>query len=113
MVETIGGTSNVPLTQASKCVKNTGKVLVLGGFRNPIEVNFLQPMIKEISFIPATCYANINGKHDFEIAIDILSSGNHPYKEIVTHQYSLEDIQEGFKTAYDKSSGSIKVHIIQ
>ena len=113
VVETIGGTSNIPLTQASKCVKNTGKVLVLGGFRNPIEVNFLQPMIKEISFIPATCYANINGKHDFEIAIDILSSGNHPYKEIVTHQYSLEDIQEGFKTAYDKSSGSIKVHIIQ
>ena len=26
---------------------------------------------------------------------------------------TLEDIQEGFKTAYDKSSGSIKVHIMQ
>ena len=54
-------------------------------------------MIKEISFIPATCYANINGKHDFEIAVDILASGKHPYKEIVTHEYSLEDIQEDLR----------------
>ncbi|MDG2101983.1 MAG: zinc-binding dehydrogenase [Dehalococcoidia bacterium] len=113
VVETIGGTSNSPLVQAAQCVKNTGKVIVLGGFRNPVEVDFLQPMIKEISFIPATCYANINGKHDFEIAKDILSNGNHPYKKIVTHQYELEDIQEGFKTAYDKTSGSIKVHVMQ
>ena len=113
VIETIGGTSAGPLVQAAKCVKNTGKVIVLGGFRNPVEIDFLQPMIKEISFIPATCYANINGKHDFEIAVDILASGKHPYKEIVTHEYSLEDIQEGFKTAYDKTSGSIKVHIRQ
>jgi len=113
VVETIGGTSAGPLVQAAKCVKNTGKVIVLGGFRNPVEIDFLQPMIKEISFIPATCYANINGKHDFEIAIDILSSGNHPYKQIVTHEYSLDKIQDGFRVAYDKTSGSIKVHIVQ
>lgn len=113
VVETIGGTSAGPLVQAAKCVKNTGKVIVLGGFRNPVEIDFLQPMIKEISFIPATCYANINGKHDFEIAIHILSSGNHPYKQIVTHEYSLDKIQDGFRVAYDKTSGSIKVHIVQ
>jgi threonine dehydrogenase-like Zn-dependent dehydrogenase len=113
VVETIGGTSAGPLVQAARCVKNTGKVIVLGGFRNPVEIDFLQPMIKEISFIPATCYANIDGKHDFEIAIDILASGNHPYKRIVTHEFSLEKIQEGFKIAYDKTSGSIKVHIRQ
>ncbi|MBP06272.1 MAG: hypothetical protein CL728_05935 [Chloroflexi bacterium] len=113
VVETIGGTSAGPLVQAAKCVKNTGKVIVLGGFRNPVEIDFLQPMIKEISFIPATCYANINGKHDFEIAIDILSSGKHPYKKIISHEYSLDKIQEGFNIAYDKTSGSIKVHIIQ
>jgi threonine dehydrogenase-like Zn-dependent dehydrogenase len=113
VVETIGGTSAGPLVQAAKCVKNTGKVIVLGGFRNPVEIDFLQPMIKEISFIPTTCYANIEGKHDFEIAVDILSSGNHPYKQIITHEYPLEKIQEGFKIAYDKTSGSIKVHIMQ
>ena len=112
-VETIGGRSNLPLSQAAKCVKKTGKVIVLGGFRIPIEVDFLQPMVKEISFIPATCYANIDGRHDFELAIDILSNGKHPYKSIVTHKVSLENIQKGFETAYDKKTRSIKVHIMQ
>ena len=112
-VETIGGRSNLSLAQAAKCVKRTGKVIVLGGFRIPIEVDFLQPMIKEISFIPATCYANIDGRHDFELAVDILSNGKHPYKSIVTHNVSLENIQKGFETAYDKKTKSIKVHIMQ
>ena len=101
------------MAQAAKCVKKTGKVIVLGGFRIPIEVDFLQPMVKEISFIPATCYANIDGRHDFELAVDILSNGKHPYKSIVTHKVSLENIQKGFETAYDKNTKSIKVHIMQ
>ena len=76
-------------------------------------MGFLSNFKKELEIAKRNKAANINGKHDFEIAVDILASGKHPYKEIVTHEYSLEDIQEGFKTAYDKTSGSIKVHIRQ
>ena len=55
----------------------------------------------------------IDGIHDYEVAIDLLASGKVPYREIVTHKNSLDDIQDGFAAAYDKSSGSIKVHITQ
>ena len=33
--------------------------------------------------------------------------------DMVTHKYNLKDIQTGFETAYDKTSGSIKVQIQQ
>jgi threonine dehydrogenase-like Zn-dependent dehydrogenase len=30
---------------------------------------------------------------------------------LVTHEFGLEDATEGFRTAADRSSGAIKVHI--
>ena len=43
----------------------------------------------------------------------MLSSGRVPLQQMVTHRFSLEEIQDGFDTAYDKTTGSIKVQIIQ
>ena len=53
----------------------------------------------------------IDGRHDYEVAIDLLDSGRVQIEQMVTHRYPLERIQEGFDTAYDKTSGSIKVQI--
>ena len=33
------------------------------------------------------------------------------FNDIVTHTVSLEEIEKGFDLAYDKNSGSIKVHV--
>ena len=70
-------------------------------------------LLREISIVSVSCYDNIDGVHDYEVAIELLASGNIPYRDIVTHKVSLDDIQDGFATAYDKNSGSIKVHITQ
>ncbi len=110
-IESVGGTNNSSLVQSANVVRNVSNVLILGRFGEKIEMDFLQPMMKEINFINTTCYANINGISDFKLAIDILSSGNHPYKDIVTHTYEPKDIQLGFEKAYDKNSKSLKVHI--
>ncbi|MBA46845.1 MAG: hypothetical protein CL893_02040 [Dehalococcoidia bacterium] len=110
-IESVGGTNNASLVQSANIVRNVSNVLILGRFGEKIEMDFLQPMMKEINFINTTCYANINGISDFKLAIEILSSGDHPYKEIVTHRYEPKDIQLGFEKAYDKNSESLKVHI--
>tara|TARA_Y100000590_G_C15284646_1_gene850137 strand:- start:445 stop:591 length:147 start_codon:yes stop_codon:yes gene_type:complete len=47
------------------------------------------------------------------MAIELLSQKENRLSEIVTHKYSLEDIQKGFECAYDKTTGSIKVQIHQ
>ena len=113
VVETIGGHNGKTLNQAIDCARNVGKVIVLGGFRQPVNFDFLAPMLREVRLLLPVCYSNKNGRHDFESAIDLLTGGDSPYRSIVTHRFELDDIQKGFDIADDKSTGSIKVHITQ
>ena len=43
----------------------------------------------------------------------MMASGRAQLKQMVTHKFPLEEILKGFDTAYDKSTGSIKVQIRQ
>tara|TARA_B100000809_G_C15112444_1_gene521107 strand:+ start:82 stop:1116 length:1035 start_codon:yes stop_codon:yes gene_type:complete len=112
-VETVGGKNNATLTQSVKSTRMQGRIVILGGFRTPLEFDWLQPLLKEQSFIFSSCYGVLNGYHDYEMAIDLLSRDSSKLHEIVTHKYSLDDIQKGFECAYDKTTGSIKVQIHQ
>jgi threonine dehydrogenase-like Zn-dependent dehydrogenase len=112
-IETVGGHSGATLEQAIDVTRMQGRIVVLGGFRRPITMDWLAPLLKEQSVIFSSCYSIMHGQHDYELAIDILASGRAHLQQIVTHKYSLEQIGEGFATAYDKKTGSIKVQIHQ
>lgn len=113
VLESVGGRQSAALHQAIRATRPQGKTVNLGGIKIPMEIDLFDPLLREISIISVSCYDVIDGVHDYEVAIDLLASGNIPYRDIVTHQVSLDDIQGGFATAYDKNSGSIKVHITQ
>ena len=70
-----------------------------------------QPLARELMVIFSNCYISWDGSHDFEVAIDLLARGVVPTERIVTHRFSLEWAPEAFKTADDKSSGSVKVQL--
>lgn len=70
-------------------------------------------MVKEQSVIFSSCYSIMNGQHDDELAIAMLVSGRTPLQQIVTHIYPLEAIGQGFATAYNNTTSSIKVQIHQ
>jgi len=112
-IETVGGHSGTTLEQAIDVTRMQGRIVVLGGFRRPITMDWLAPLLKEQSVIFSSCYSIMHGQHDYELAIDILASGRAHLQQIVTHKYPLEQIGEGFATAYDKKTGSIKVQIHQ
>ena len=86
-------------------------MLYLGGMKIPMEIDLFEPLLREIRIQSVICYGVIDGRHDYEVARDLLDSGDIPYREIVTHEVDLEDIQDGFDAAWDKTSGSIKVHV--
>ena len=50
---------------------------------------------------------------NFEKSIKMFEDTNFNLKQMVTHVYNLDEIQKGFETAYDKSTGSVKVQIHQ
>ena len=92
-------------------VESVGAMLYLGGVKVPMEFDLMEPLLREIRIQSVICYGVIDGRHDYDVAIDLLASGDIPYREIVTHEVGLEEIQTGFDAAWDKTSGSIKVHV--
>ncbi len=112
-IETVGGNRNDTLVQAVDVTRKQGRIVILGGFRKPLEFDWLKPLLKEQTFLFSSCYGILNGKHDYEIAIEMLSSQHTDLSSMITHVYPLSEIQKGFESAYNKSSGSIKVQIHQ
>jgi len=111
VIETVGGSSPEPLEQSVAAVRPRGRIVEVGGFRGPMQIDLLPLLLDEILLVSVTCYGVVDGRHDYEVAIDMLAGGHTRYSEIVTHTFPLEDIQKGFYTAADKTTGSLKVHL--
>ncbi len=111
-VETVGGFgSNATLVQAVDMTRVMGRIVVLGVFHDPVLTDWMEPLLKEQSFIFSVCYGIMDGRHDFEMAIDLMGSGKIDLKPMVTHTYPLMEMPQALATAYDKSTGSVKVQL--
>ena len=99
------------VTQSIEVTRPQGRIVVLGGYRAPVTLNWLQPLLKELTIVFSSCYSIIDGQHDYEMATDMMASGKLDMKPMVTHRFPLQEIQKGFEVASDKSTGSIKVQI--
>ena len=110
-IETVGGHTADTVNQAIDVTRAQGRIVVLGNFYTPFAIDWMRPLLKEQSIIFSSCYSVLEGRHDYEIAIDLMSSGLADLKQMVTHTFGLEHIQDAFDTAYDKTTGSIKVQV--
>ena len=112
-LESVGGRSDSVLKQAVKVTRMQGRIATMGNFHVPVTLDWMDLILKEQSIIWSAVYGIIDGRNDYEIAIDLMASGRVPLTQIVTHVFPLEEIQKGFDTSYDKSQGSIKVQVRQ
>ena len=112
VVEAVGGDSGKTVQQAEGLCRRLGRVLVLGGFWQPVELQFEPLLVGERDLVFACCYSISHERHDFDVAIDIIASRRLPFADMVTHTFPLEQAQEALDTAYDKSTGSIKVQLL-
>jgi 2-desacetyl-2-hydroxyethyl bacteriochlorophyllide A dehydrogenase len=109
VVEAVGVGDTI--RQAVEVCRPLGRVIVLGFFHKPVELDFGPALIGEKDLIFACCYSIIDQRHDFDVAIDIISSHRFPLQDLVTHTFPLEQAQQALQTAYDKSTGAIKVQL--
>ena len=58
------------------------------------------------------CYSVLDGRHDYEIAMELLATRRVPLKDMVTHSFALSEMQEALRTAGDKRTGAIKVQVL-
>jgi threonine dehydrogenase-like Zn-dependent dehydrogenase len=111
VVETVGGHGRTVDLSWELC-RIQGTVAVLGIFGEPVLVNLLRPVIRELWATFPICYGTIDGRHDFDVAIELIASGRAPVEQLVTHRFALEEASRAFATAADKSTGSVKVQLV-
>jgi 2-desacetyl-2-hydroxyethyl bacteriochlorophyllide A dehydrogenase len=110
VIETVGRRSPVTVQQAIEITRKQGRIVIMGVFHHgPLSVDFFKLLLKEHLVVFANCYSILDGRHDFDVAIDLMASGRASLKQLVTHRLPLDRIQEAFGVAQDKTSGSIKV----
>ena len=111
VVETIAAAAT--FKQACAIARRAGTIALLGGHREPAEVE-LGPIVgKELCIKGSSCYGRTDMAPDFEWAMQLIASGHVPAAKLVTHRFGLDDIAAAFATADDKTSGAVKVLVVQ
>lgn len=111
VVETVGGRADT-LNQAVQLVRPGGRVSVLGLFTGPVSLNATLLLLKEVLTVGSITYGRPGLHADFDLAVDIVRRMRDRLGRLVTHRVPLDAIGEGFATAADKSTGSIKVTVV-
>ena len=111
VIETVGGRSTT-LVEAVNLVRPGGMVLMLGVFDGASQIPALDFSTKEVTMVGSNCYGRSGSHTDFELAIELLRKNLEPLTTLVTHRFGLDEVNQAFAAAADKSSGSIKVHLV-
>ena len=110
VVETVGGLADT-LNQAVGLVRPGGRVSVLGLFTQPVQVNALTVMLNEVRAAGAVTYCRPGQQSDFDVALGIIQADPERARAVVSHRFPLAEAAEAFRTAADKSTGSVKVQV--
>ena len=111
VIETVGGRAST-IAEAVGLVRPGGTISMLGVFEGATNIPGLDFSTKEVTLTGSNCYARCGARTDFDIAIDLLRKHRGELDALVTHRFPLDEVNRAFSTATDKSSGSIKVHIV-
>ncbi len=102
VLETAG--SPVTIAQTAHIVKRGGTIVLVGmSAQSEVNYNFFQIMEKEATIKSVFRYRNL-----YPIAIAAISSGNIHVKQIVTHEFTLEESNRAFETVVQESHDVVK-----
>jgi len=112
--ECVGGKA-IPTTlpQAISMVRRKGKIALVGAMRHglpPFELDWSKIHWGEVDIVPVSGFYYWSNDPEFQIVTDLLIGGKLHAKEMITHRFPLEQINEAFETAANKKeSKAIKV----
>lgn len=110
--ECVGGTGGAALNQAIAVSRKGGRVVSVGAPKGLVPVNVIVMLRRELSLILSHCYSVMAGRHDYEIAAEIIASKKVPVASLVTHKFPLREMDRAFETAKSKSAGALKVQVL-
>jgi L-iditol 2-dehydrogenase len=103
------------LPQATRMVRRGGKVVIVGGFdagEIAIPLEWQRIQMSEIQLIPSASFAMHDIYREQGMVLDLISKGRIDVKKLITHRFSLDQINEAFDTADRKEeTGAVFVAI--
>jgi len=110
--ESVGGNAST-MSDAVKIVKPGGTIGAIGSFVKCPEFDFSLFHDKEINLLSVWSFSKWKEIPEMEIALNLLAEGRINAKSLITHKFSLDDINEAFSTAENKiETGAIKVLVV-
>lgn len=109
VIEAAGSES--ALHRATEVVRPGGTMAVLGVFPPDVTWPQHQCFMKEIRTVPSLGYCRHSGGRDFEDAAAMLAADPDLVDALITHRFPIEDAEEAFRVASDKSTGALRVVI--
>lgn len=103
------------LPQATKMVRRGGKVVLIGGFDDgevsiPLEWQRIQ--MSEIQLIPSASFSYRDIYAEQGEVVELIAKGKLPVGKLITHRFTLDQINEAFECAEDKhNTGAVFVAI--
>ena len=94
---------------SARTAKPGSWIVLLGIPLEGIVLPGMKTIMNEIKLFPSIMYGASSGVKDFEQAAKLLALNPEIGSIMITHRFSLDDSEEAFKVAKDKSSNSIKV----
>jgi len=94
------------LPQAVSFTRVGGKVVIVGGFdegNTAIELPWQRIQMSEIQLIPSASYAYWDIYPEMQMCLDLLAKGKLNAKKMISHRFSIDDINKAFETARDKA----------
>ena len=111
VIESVGGTARTLDTAVAIC-RPGGTICLLGVYTTSVPFPALFTVAKELTIKGSFVYNRAGSRADFDVVVDLLRRhGDRLGATMITHRIPLADVAQAFRTAADKTSGSIKVTV--
>ncbi len=78
-------------------------------FDQPQRIDARRAVFRELKISFPVTYRVQGGVHDFAIALDVLAGDPGRFAALITHREPLDRVGDAFRTAADKTTGTLRV----
>lgn len=99
--ECVGGNTDAVQQSLYACTYG-GTVVMVGGAARPRPIDLQDMILKEHKLVASMSYAMHGTRREFQIALDLLATGQVKNADLITHTFRRDQYREAFDTAVHK-----------
>ena len=105
VIECVGGTQDVTMSQATQVVKRGGLIVVVGTYgNNRATLRMAEFKDRELELRGSRTYVDA-----FPDCIEMVASGKLALDKLITHHFPLEEVEKGLRLMHEKAENVMKV----